>query len=93
MVLYWKVLGLAITSKYRFFDFGRSSKSANTYKFKKQWGAQAAPLYWHYWLADGDELPHINPANPKYQLMIKVWQQLPLWLANLIGPPVVRNLP
>jgi len=94
MVLYWNALSLAINSGYRYFDFGRSSKNASTYKFKKQWGAQPAQLHWHYWLADGKgELPQINPTNPKYQLLIQVWQRLPVVIANLLGPYIVRNLP
>jgi len=94
MVLYWNLLSLAINSGYQYFDFGRSSKNASTYRFKKQWGARPAALYWHYWLADGvGELPQLNPGNPKYQLFIKAWHRLPIAIANLLGPYIVRNLP
>ncbi len=93
MLLYWEVLRYAIQCKADYFDFGRSSRDAGTYKFKKQWGAQEVPLYWHYWLKDGGELPRLNPDNPKYRLAIKVWRQLPVALTKLIGPQVVKNLP
>jgi len=33
-----------------------------------------------------------NPANPKFRLMIAAWRRLPLRLANLIGPAIVRGL-
>ena len=93
MVLYWNVLRTAINKGYSFFDFGRSSKDAATYKFKKQWGAEPWTLHWHYWLKDGGELPQLNPNNPKYKLLIAVWQRLPVFLTNIIGPYLVKNLP
>lgn len=93
MFMYWQVLREATKRGYAFFDFGRSSKDANTYRFKKQWGARPQQLYWHYQLPAGEKLPELNPNNPKYKLMIAVWQKLPLLLANVIGPHVVKNLP
>ena len=93
MYMYRQILSTAIAQKYRFFDFGRSSKDASTYKFKKQWGAIEHPLYWHYWLRDSDELPELNPNNPKYKFAIKMWQKLPVPVANAVGPALVRNLP
>jgi serine/alanine adding enzyme len=93
MVLYWEVLQYAILNNYQVFDFGRSSKEANTYRFKKQWGAKPHELHWHYWLPGNKPLPQINPNNPKFKLMISVWQKLPVWLTKIIGPPVVKNLP
>ena len=38
-------------------------------------------------------LPQLNPHNPKYALAIKVWQRLPLAVANALGPHLVKNLP
>lgn len=93
MFMYWQVLSHAINKGARFFDFGRSSRDSTTWRFKKQWGAQEKDLYWRYWLPGGAQLPELNPSNPKYQLMIKTWQRLPVWLTKLIGPPVVKFLP
>jgi serine/alanine adding enzyme len=93
MVLYWRVLQHAIESGHTTFDFGRSTRDAGTYRFKRQWGAQPVPLYWHYWLSRGSELPRLSPDNPKYRLAIAAWKRMPLWLANAVGPRIVRNLP
>ncbi len=93
MYMYRQILKTAVERGYAFFDFGRSSKGASTYQYKKQWGAQEYPLHWHYWLKDSDELPELNPNNPKYKLVIKAWQKLPVMVANRIGPMLVRNLP
>ena len=93
MLLYWEALQRAIAGGYKTFDFGRSSIDSGTYRFKKQWGAQPRQLYWHYWLAPGQDLPELTPSSPKYQLAIRAWKRLPLFLANRLGPHIVKNLP
>ncbi len=93
MFLYWEVLKFAIKQNYSQFDFGRSSKNVGTYRFKQQWGAQPKQLYWHYWLGQSETPPSLNPSNPKYALIISVWKRLPVALANLLGPAIVKNIP
>jgi hypothetical protein len=43
-------------------------------------------------LREGASLPDNNPTNPKFKLMIAAWRKLPLPVANLIGPYIVRGL-
>jgi len=93
MLLYSAILEYACREGYAEFDFGRSSVDSGTYRFKQQWGAQPKPLYWYYWLAEGRDVPQLNPSNPKYKAAIAVWQRLPLPVANLIGPHIVKYLP
>ena len=93
MFLYAECLQAAIERGSTTFDFGRSTPGGGTYHFKRSWGAEPEQLYWHYWLRDGAELPNLSPSNPKYELAIKVWQRLPLWLTNRLGPVIVRKLP
>lgn len=93
MLMYWRALELSIEAGCRVFDFGRSSADSGTYRFKKQWGAKPRQLHWHYWLADGRSMPNLTPNNPKYRLAISAWQRLPVPVANLLGPHIVRNLP
>jgi len=93
MLLYWNILKRACEEGYSQFDFGRSTPNEGTYKFKRQWGAVPKPCYWQYWLASGEELPEINPHNPRYALMIKTWQRLPLAVTKLLGPGIVKNIP
>lgn len=91
-LLYWHALESAAAEDAEVFDFGRSTPGEGTFKFKEQWGAQPLPLHWEYWLASG-ELPDQSPKNPKFRLMIATWKRMPLWLANAIGPRIVRNIP
>ena len=93
MHLYWSVLKDAIESGVRQFDFGRSSVNSGTYDFKAQWGAKPRQLYWHYWLRSGQAMPNLTPNSPKYALAIRAWQRLPVPIANMLGPWIVRRLP
>ena len=93
MLLYWQVLEYAIEQGYDTFDFGRSTRDAGTYRFKRQWGAEPVPLYWHYWLGEGGELPSLSPSSPKFRLAVSLWQRLPVPMANLLGPGIVKSLP
>lgn len=93
MWMYRQILGHAMENHYEYFDFGRSTVNAGTYHFKKQWGAKPLKHYWYYQLNEGQDLPGLNPDNPKYRLAIAAWKRLPVFIANLLGPPIVKNLP
>lgn len=93
MLLYWSLLELAVRRQCRLFDFGRSSVGSGTYRFKLQWGAEAHPLYWHYWLAPGKTVPRLNPGNPRFAAAIALWRRLPLGVTRIVGPHIVKNLP
>lgn len=91
--LYWRVIKDGCTGGFGAFDFGRSSWDSGTFNFKKQWVAEPSPLQWQYYLNRVNELPSINPDNPRYRLFIRMWQKLPLGLANAIGPKLIKNFP
>jgi len=93
MLLYWAMMEGAIAGGFRTFDFGRSSRGAGTHQFKLQWGAQESPLNWEYVLVRRMTAPDQGPANPRFNLAIEAWRRLPLWLANGLGPSIVRNIP
>lgn len=93
MLLYWEALKYAIEQGYTSFDFGRSSPGGGTFRFKRQWGAQPQPLFWHYWLRDGVAVPELNPENPRFALAIRAWKRLPVSVTRLIGPMIVKSLP
>lgn len=92
MFMYRAVLKFAIEGGFDFFDFGRSTIDAGTYKFKRQWGAEPYQHYWYYLLNSGAELPSMNPDNPKYKLAINLWKKIPISIANIVGPLIVKNI-
>ncbi len=91
--LYWSVIERGCKEGSRWFDFGRSAIDSPTYKFKIQWSEIPIPLAWQYSLHRTQEIPRINPHNPKYRLARSIWSKLPLALANRLGPVVIRNFP
>ncbi len=90
--MYWDIMKDACKKGYKVFDYGRSKKGTGSYSFKKNWGFTPEPLHYQYNLVGTDKMPDINPLNPKYQLFIKLWQRLPLPVANTIGPFFAKNL-
>ena len=90
--MYWEVMRRACESGLRHFDFGRSKVGTGSFAFKKHWGFEPEPLYYEHRLLRLDEVPEINPLNPKYALMVATWKRLPLAVANTLGPLVAREL-
>lgn len=90
--MYWRLMRRAVERGYRIFDFGRSKIGSGPCAFKKNWGFEPLPVVHEYRVAGGGEVPEINPRNPKYRLFIEMWKRLPLPVANLLGPHIVRNV-
>ena len=90
--MYWEVMRRAAARGSRLFDFGRSKLGTGAFAFKKNWGFLPEPLHYFYRLAPGVAIPEHNPLNPKYRLLIDAWKRMPLPLANLIGPYVIRGI-
>jgi FemAB-related protein (PEP-CTERM system-associated) len=90
--LLWKVIQDCIAKGYIYLDLGRSTQDSGTYNFKKWWGAEPRPLYYQYSFVKEQEIPFVHPSNSKYGIAIKIWQTLPLPIANWLGPIVRKNL-
>lgn len=90
--MYWEVMRRAADRGYRRFDFGRSKSETGAFAFKKNWGFEPQWLQYEYYLQPGAAIPEKNPNNPKYAALIALWKRLPLPVANLIGPFLVRGL-
>jgi FemAB-related protein (PEP-CTERM system-associated) len=92
-VMYWEVMRRAAQDRgATMFDFGRSKADTGAYAFKKNWGFEPEQLHYCYRLAPGATVPDNNPNNPKYRYFIWAWKRLPLAVANVIGPHLVRGL-
>ena len=89
---YWELMRRSCERGYKLFDYGRSKLGTGPYHFKKNWGFEPQPLHYEYQLHRATQVPDQNPLNPKYQLFIKMWQRLPLPVANFIGPYIVKSL-
>jgi FemAB-related protein (PEP-CTERM system-associated) len=90
--MYWELMRRASARGLKIFDFGRSKVGTGAYDFKKNWGFEPKALHYEYSLIRANAMPENNPLNPKYRLFIKMWQKMPIGLANLLGPHIVKNL-
>ncbi|HEV2424407.1 MAG TPA: FemAB family XrtA/PEP-CTERM system-associated protein [Terriglobia bacterium] len=91
--LYWSLLEWAMQNGYRCVDFGRCTPGSGNWEFKRHWGCVEKPLNWWCWLAPGERAPDLHADNPRYRLAVRIWQHLPLGVANWLGPRVARSIP
>jgi len=89
--MYWEVMRRAAARGCKRFDFGRSKEGTGAFAFKKNFGFMPTPLNYFVNLPPGGAMPEVNPKNPKYQLLIAAWKRLPIPVANLLGPMIVRG--
>jgi FemAB-related protein (PEP-CTERM system-associated) len=93
MLLYWRFLKFSCDMGYPVFDFGRSTPGEGTHRFKKQWGAKAAPLFWsssvincNLWSND-----HLS-GKSKYAGADAYWKKLQLPITRRLGPILRKHI-
>ncbi len=91
-VLYYQLMRWARERGCTRFDFGRSRRGTGSWRFKKQWGLEEIPLDYRVRLVRDSARGEPTPGNPRYARRIAAWRRLPLWLANRLGPWLVRGL-
>lgn len=74
------------------FDFGRSKTGSGAYHFKRNWGFEPTPLTYAVWTAPGSARRDANPSSAGNAALARIWQRLPLGLANRLGPLIARGL-
>ena len=92
MLVYWRLMERCIAEGVRTFNFGRCSPDSGTHRFKRQWGGRDEPLWWYQWSPGGTAT---TPSKDEgaYAWGPRIWRRLPLGIANLLGPLVVRGIP
>ncbi|MFB3813636.1 MAG: FemAB family XrtA/PEP-CTERM system-associated protein [Terriglobales bacterium] len=93
VLMYWSVFEWAIEHGFRRVDLGRCTRGGGTWEFKRHWNPEEKTLHWYYWLADGAEVPALRPDNPRFRLATRVWQRLPVAVANTLGPRISCSIP
>lgn len=89
---YWEVMQRGAARGCGIFNFGRSKRGTGSYDFKCNWGFKPKALFYEYAISDGEDIPSLNPSNPKFELALKAWRRMPRWLVNRAGPVLVRGL-
>ena len=91
--MYFDHLRWAGASGFRTFDFGRCKRGTGVFEFKRHWNTTMRQLPYEIVLVRRKVLPNVSPANPKFELAIRVWRVMPLWLTRLLGPILIRLFP
>ena len=91
--LYWQMLQFAIKAGCRTFDFGRCTPGEGTFQFKQQWGAEPQPLVWEYWSAGRPIREDLSPKSSTFSRASNLWRRLPVPVATMVGPRIVRSIP
>ncbi|HEV8400342.1 MAG TPA: FemAB family XrtA/PEP-CTERM system-associated protein [Gemmatimonadales bacterium] len=92
MLLYGSFMEEMIARGVRAFNFGRCTPDSGTHVFKRQWGSRDVPLPWCQFARNGHAATP-SPKDPAFAWGPRLWRRLPLSLANLLGPRLVRFLP
>lgn len=90
--MYWEVMRRSCEKGLKWFDYGRSKEGTGSYSFKKNWGFVPEPLNYEFYFVKAQDIPDLNPLNPKYRMFINTWKKLPLPVANMVGPHIVKYL-
>lgn len=94
MLLYWSFMERAVGRGIRTFNFGRCTPGGGTHRFKRQWGSRDEQLWWYQHApggAAGAATP--SPDDGAWSWGPRLWRRLPLSVANVLGPRVVRYIP
>ena len=92
MLLYCSFMEEMIARGVPAFNFGRCTPDSGTHVFKRQWGSRDVPLPWCQFARDG-HVATPSPQDPAFAWGPRLWRRLPLPIANLLGPKIVRFLP
>ena len=90
--VHWHFIKYAIANNYKYFDFGRVREGSGQFRFKKEWGCELKDLNHYYLLIKAKQIPHIDPDNIRYKLIIKIWKRLPIKATKVLGPWLRKGL-
>jgi lipid II:glycine glycyltransferase (peptidoglycan interpeptide bridge formation enzyme) len=96
MLVYWELMAKMSADGVRLFNFGRCTKDSGTYRFKMQWGSREEALWWYQHsrnaTANGTAATP-SPDQGVFAMATRMWQRLPVSVASLLGPRIVRFIP
>ncbi len=89
--LYHEMRALGREKEWRSLDLGRTAHGSGAFRFKANWGATPAQLYYSYYLPKGGRVPFVHPSATRYKMAGHIWRWLPPILTENLGPRIVHN--
>jgi FemAB-related protein (PEP-CTERM system-associated) len=93
MGLYGAFMGQAIEKGCTRFNFGRCTPGSSTHRYKLQWGGRDEPLWWYQHTPGGVPAATPSPDRRAFSWGPRLWKRLPLPVATVLGPRIVRLIP
>jgi serine/alanine adding enzyme len=94
MLLYWSFMERAVRDGVTLFNFGRCTPDAGTHRFKRQWGSRDEQLHWYDWSpSPAGTVATPSPHDGAYAWGPRLWKRMPVPLATILGPAIVRSIP
>ena len=92
--LYWQLIKKFSEAGKAIFHSGRIPVTHETYPYRLGWGGKQYGYYYQYYPnIKGGKTEFIKKSGHKRQLASKLWKRLPLPIAGLLGPAIVRQFP
>jgi hypothetical protein len=89
-LLYWTVIQFGCRSGLEYVNMGRSHISQGTYPYKMSWGAEPIQIDNVYLL--NRRVRPIDLRSPIVRGLTSIWKRVPVPLANLLGPRLIRRI-
>ena len=93
MGLYRAFMERAIATGCTRFNFGRCTPGGGTHRFKLQWGGVDEQLWWYQHTPNGTPMTTPSADEGAFSWAPRVWRRLPVSLATVLGPHIVRLIP
>ena len=91
--LYWELMQHGVRAGLKRIVFGRGLPGHGR-GFVEQWGARAVPQAWEYWTATGRRPPERRLSlGAPWRAAARLWQCIPVCLADRLNPFIIRHLP
>lgn len=91
--MYYELMCEASERGLKRFDFGRSREGTGAFSFKRHQGFDPIGLSYDYILLKGNEVPSLNPSNPRYRMAKVAFRKMPLCVAKKVGSWLVKRAP
>ena len=92
MLVYWELMRRCVADGVTVFNFGRCTPDSGTHRFKRQWGGRDAALHWYQHAHDA-QAKTPSPDDGAYAMGPRLWKKLPVPVATMLGPHIVRLIP
>ena len=90
--VHWAFMKWGCDNGFRIFDWGRVREESGQFRFKRLWASELKNLNHYYMLWKANEIPRIDPENPRYSKLVWLWKHTPMFISKRIGPWIREGL-